>query len=161
FLKLVQSQKGEEAARALDGLASQSLRGLRKLGLRDETDRLLQQMAQMIIQGQDMTALRRKHDKNWPTMLRTLLQIAAGWFYFGRNDKAMPILAEAYETLYSDDLAAPERTKLACAYATTLGQAPVELALHKLGEMFTKLGPLADSYTTNTHYSRSQLEVIE
>jgi hypothetical protein len=166
FLKLLESQRGEgaTAARALDGLTGQCFRGLRKLGLRDETDRLLQQMASLVIQGQDLATLRGRHGKEWPTVLRTLLQIAAGWFYFGRTEKAMPILAEAYECLFAEDWGSErttERTKLACAYATTLGQAPVELALHKLAELFQRLGVLADRFTTNTHYSRSQLEVIE
>src|SRR5262249_50944156 len=53
------------------------------------------------------------------------------------------------------------RTKLACAYAMTLGQAPVEEALARFEELFRKLGLLNDCFTTNTHYSLSQLQIVE
>ena len=54
FLKLLESQRGQGAAEDLDNLAGQCFRGLRKVGLRDESDRLLHQMASQVMQGQDL-----------------------------------------------------------------------------------------------------------
>lgn len=165
FLRLVESQRGEDSARALDALTGQCFRGLRKLGLRDEIDRLLQQMATLVMEGKSLAALRGQHKKNWPAVLRILLQIAAGWLFFERREKAMPILLEADDFLYSGELVSggltPEQTKLACAYATALGQAQVDIALHKLAELFQKLSPLLDLFVTKSHYSRAQLQVVE
>jgi hypothetical protein len=165
FLRLVESLRGEGGAQALDSLAGQCFRGLRKLGLRDETDRLLQQMANLLLQGESLPAMRQRLGKQWSTALRTLLQITAGWLYFGRTERALPILTEAHDYLFGPELRdwtqTHERTKLACTYAAALGQAPVDLALHKLSEMFQELGVLADTLTTNSHYSLSQLAVVE
>lgn len=161
FLDLLESQRGQGAVQALEGLAGQCFRGLRKVGLRDESDRLLHHMADLVLQGQDLPTLRRKLGNQWPTALRALLQIAAGWFYFGKNETAQPVLDEAESLLFHEDLLPLDRTRLACAYAATLGQAPVESALKRLVEMFHKLDRVSDTFTTNTHYSLSQLQVIE
>lgn len=161
FLNLLESQRGQAAVQALEGLAGQCFRGLRKVGLRDESDRLLHQMASLVLQGRDLPALRKKLGNQWPTAVRALLQIAGGWFYFGKNESAKPVLEEAETLLFETELLPVDRTRLACAYATTLGQAPVEPALKRLVELFRKLDRVSDTFTTNTHYSLSQLQVIE
>ena len=56
---------------------------------------------------------------------------------------------------------APDKKKLACAYASVLGQAPVELALPRLEELFRRLGQLANTLTTNTHFSLYHIALIE
>jgi len=43
--------------------------------------------ATLIVQGKDLAALRKKLAAEWPAALRTLLQIAAGWLYFGPERK--------------------------------------------------------------------------
>jgi len=163
ILQLIESQSASGSMQAIDTVAGQCFRGLRKVGLRDEVDRLLQRMADLVLQGQTLAVQRQRKPKEWPTALRTLLQVAAGWLYFGHIDKALPVLQEARLYLFDapHEIIAPERTKLACVYAATLGQAPVELALPRLAELFQRIGVLADRFTTNDHYSRSQLEVVE
>ena len=166
LVRMIELRSGEEPHRLFDALIGQSFRGLRKLGLRDECDRLLQQLAGLVSEGKTLPVLRAKHGERWPAVLRQLLQIAGGWLFFGRSEKALPILAEARDLLYSGDLVkkitiSTEQTKLACAYAAALGQAPVDLALNQLMELFQKLGPLCDEFYTKSHYSRAQLQVVE
>jgi hypothetical protein len=163
FVQLLETQRGDNAAQALDALAGQCLRGLRKLGLREEIDGLLQRMTDLVMQGQELANLRQRLKDQWANTLRTLLQIASGWLYFGRTEQAMPVLEEARRLLFEEDskLAPVFRTKLACRYAETLGQLPVELALKRFEELFRKLNYLCDTFTTNSHYSLSQLQVVE
>src|SRR5262249_30427108 len=59
FRQLFDRQRDRGGARALALLAEQSFRGLRKLGLRQEIDHLIKQMAEWSLQGQDLPHLRR------------------------------------------------------------------------------------------------------
>jgi hypothetical protein len=89
------------------------------------------------------------------------LQVAAGWFFFGQDDRARPILDRARTLLFKSTLTPVEQTALACAYVATLGQAPMELALPRILELFGKLKGVYDTFTTCSHYSLSRLDVIE
>ena len=42
-----------------------------------------------------------------------------------------------------------------------MGQAPVEAAQKRLEELFHRLQGVNDTYTTGSHYSLSQLDVVE
>jgi hypothetical protein len=42
-----------------------------------------------------------------------------------------------------------------------LSHAPASLALPRLAELFPELGAIQDTYTTNSHYSLTQLRIIE
>ena len=171
FHKLLQAQRGNGSTLpALDSLAGQCFRGLRKLGMREEIDTLLRQMQDVILEGQDMTAAAAradaalkegKLDRNWPAALRALLHVASGWLYFGKERQAEPILNAARSLLFKGELQGKEQTTLACAYAAAVGQAPVEVAQKRLEELLHKLTGIRDTYTTNTHYSLSQIDVVE
>lgn len=163
FVQLVESQRGDQAVEALDTLAGQGLRGLRKLGLREEIETLLHRMSDLVMQGQNLPAVRARLRDNWVHSLRALLQIASGWLYFGQLDEAVPILDQAARVLFDPDttVAPAYRTKLACRYVEALGQLPVEIALKRFEELFQRLNQLYDTFTTNSHYSLSQLQVVE
>ena len=162
FQKLLQAQRGNGSSmQALDSLAGQCFRGLRKLGMRDEIDVLLKQMADVILEGQDVATAGSRADRNWPAALRALLHVASGWLYFGRDRQAEPILTAARILLFKNELSGQDQTLLACTYAATVGQAPVEIAQKRLEELLHKLQGIKDTYTTNTHYSLSQIDVVE
>jgi hypothetical protein len=161
FQRMVQAQKGSASLQALDTLADQCFRGLRKLGMRDEIDHLLGQMADLVLEGQDVKTVDPKKFPNWAHALRTLLHVAGGWYYFGRDRQAEPVVQAARTLLFKNDLAAREQTQLAKAYAKAVGQSPVEMAQKRLEEMFTKLEGTKDTFTTNSHYSLSHLDVVE
>ncbi len=159
FQSLLHTLHGASGGQAVDSLAGQCFRGLRKLGLRDEIHAMLGQMAEVVTGGRSPADLRKR--KDWSAGLRTLLHVASGWYYFGMEAEARPVMEEARLLLYQGALDAREQTKLACAYAGTIGQAPVDLALQSIDEMFQKLTKVCDTFTTNAYYSLSQLDVVE
>ena len=159
FQALVESQRGEQAVRALESLAGQCFRGLRKLGMREEIDEILGQMADLVLEGRDIKTLDAKTMK--PDAWRALLHVATGWYYFGRDAQAERVVLAVRNVLFKGDVDPKEKTKLACAYASTVGQAQVEFAQKRLEELFEKLPCIRDTYTTNTYYSLSQLDVVE
>src|SRR5262249_62001008 len=112
-------------------------RGLGNVSLGEEIPAILQGMAEVITQGQSLPALAKK--KDWPTTLRTLLHVASGWYYFDMQAEAKPVMEQARALLYRGELTPVERMRLACAYASTLGQAPVDLALQCIDELFHTL----------------------
>jgi hypothetical protein len=161
FQRMLQGQRGPQALQVLDSLAAQCFRGLRKLGMRDEIDQILRQMAELVLEGQEVKAIDFKKREQGAAALRALLQVAAGWYFFGRDSQAEPILQAARGVLLAGDLPARDQTQLACAYAGAVGQAPVEVAQKRLEEIFRQLKGIKDTYTTSTHFSVSQLDVVE
>jgi hypothetical protein len=172
FQRLLGSLRGPGVVPALNRLAGQCFRGLRKLGMHDEIELLLKQMADLILESQgvknigallDVAAKDGPHlnDAVWLAGLRTLLHVASRWFYFGEDEQAEPVLDAARTLLFRAVLKPGEQTLLACTYAQSLGQAPVEMAQQRIEEMFEKLDGVRDSFTTNSHYGLLQLDVIE
>ena len=161
FQHLLDRRHGLKAARAFASLAEQSFRGLRKLGMRDEIDGLLRQMAEGILQGQDFPNLRARLGVNIAGVLPTLLHVAGVWFYDGHDDQAVAVLDEVRSLLFSNRLPPADQTSLARAYIAGLGPAPTGLALERYTELFQHLERVQDNLTTASHFSLSQLGVIE
>jgi hypothetical protein len=159
-------QGGSAVVQAFDSLAGQCFRGLRRFGMRDEIDRLLRQMMDVILEGQSLAAVRARVRESagqgaGPATLRLLLHVAAGWYYFGQNEPANQVVSEVRAVLLEKTLSPQEQTKLAAIYVTTLGQAPVEMALQRLEELFRKLEGVRYTLTGNSHYVQPLLEVVE
>ena len=162
FQKMLQAQRGStQAFKALETLARESLRSLRKLGMRDEIDHILRQMAELVLEGNDVRQIDFKKRDNGADALRALLQVAAGWYFFGRDTQADQIISVARTVMLAGDLPSREQTQLAKSYAYAVGQAPVEVAQRRLEEIFKSLKNVKDTYTTSTHFSVSQLDVVE
>jgi FtsH ternary system domain X7 len=142
-------------------LVGQGLRGLRRLGLRDDADRLLQRLSERLMPTPDLNSLRRR-SPNWAATLRRLLALTGGWFYVARDDQAESVLEEARRVLLGNEVQdSTEQTNLAVAYMDALGQAPVSLALPRVEEVFHQLHGVRDTQLTKTHYSLAQLRLIE
>jgi cellulose synthase operon protein C len=154
FEKMLQGQRGGQAIQALETLAGQCFRSLYQLDMRDQADRLLQQMADLVLEGKDLASVDAAG-------LRALLLLAGEWYSFGRDGQAEPVLQAARALLLKGDLPPREQTQLACAYARTVGQAPVMVARKRLEEIFTHVKGVEDTYTTSSHFSVSQLDLIE
>src|SRR5207248_7548522 len=150
-----------EAKAVLEELVGQSLRGLRRLGLRAESDRLLAAVAEHYLPGGNLARAKARRGTEWPAALPALLQLAAGWFYVGREGPAQSILDEARTVLFSKGLAPERRAPLAYAYVGALGQASVRLALGRIDELFQRLPGLPDKASTNTHYGLWALRLVE
>src|SRR5262249_40527722 len=152
FQRLLQTQRGPSALNALEQLAAQCFRGLRKLGMRDEIDQVLRQMAELVLEGQDVKNIDFKKREQGAAALRALLQVAAGWYFFGRDSQAEPILQAARQFLLDEDHFALEliekmrrrglslqeegelhaHARFAATYAAALGHAPAEVAQKRL-----------------------------
>jgi hypothetical protein len=175
FEDFLHSQQGLATVQPLNSLAGQCFRGLRKLGMRDQIDHLLRLMAQTALEGREFQELREQAETamqgrepqasqarhRWADLLHTLLHVAAGWYYFGKDELARPVMDAVRSLLFSGKLEFREPTTLACAYAATLGQAPLELALRGVEELFEKVVGVDDAFTTKKYYSLSQLDLIE
>jgi hypothetical protein len=157
-----QSGRGADALKSVNAIALKCFRSLRKLGLRDEIDRLLTRMAEVVLEGQDLHTLDPGRLAHGPEAMRTLLQVAGGWYYFGRERQAEPVMQAARAMLFSETFDdAKEKSQLACSYAAAAGQAPVETAQKRLEEIFTRLRGVRDTMTTAPYYSRFQFIVVE
>ena len=158
FLRLADGRAGWDVAEALTG---QAFRALLKLGLKADADRVLHHVAERVLRGDSLARLRVSRPAEWPAALRVLLHAAAGWYYAGKGEQAHAILDEARNDLFAPETSVPNRTALALAYAHTLGQAPVRVALGRLEEMFQRLKGITVGGTTNAYYSLKPLILIE
>jgi hypothetical protein len=166
FTVLLKGKSGEPLCKVIDILAGQCLRSLRKLGMREEIHKLLNVMSAQLTHGKSLDQLRTLHARDWHLIVSGLLQLAGGWLYFGEVDRAIPFLNEAQHTLLEDAEMVKQKqfqeyAKLARTYATVLGLGPVDLALNRIEELFRRMQPLPNAYTTKTHYSRFHLNVVE
>src|SRR5262249_19644480 len=101
FEQFLRGQKAEDLARFVGNSIAQGLRGLRKFGMRDAIERLLQTLADVLLRDRTMTTLRDDAlqfgrgdgSKNGASLvLQALVQVAGGWLYFDRRDEALPVL---------------------------------------------------------------------
>ena len=161
FKKLFQTGSPALLMNDLEKLILHCFRGLRKLGMRDEINQLLLRITAALLKGKDIASLDRREMADNPDILRSLLQIAAGWYYFGRDEQAQAVVRLAREVLYKHTMLPLPRTRLACTYAATLGQAPVEVAKNGLEELFERLDGLVNMRGMSSFYNQLQLRVIE
>ncbi len=160
FRTLLQAQQNAPEFRTLDAVANQCFRGLRKLGMRDEVNQLLQQTADAILRGQDLNHAEALRDASG-SALRSLLYVAAGWLHFGQDGKAEPVLHAARSMLFRNELPGKEQSALACAYIAAVGQTAPETAQKRIQEVFERVVNVRDSFWTNNYFSQSQLRLIE
>jgi cellulose synthase operon protein C len=99
-----------------------------------------------------------------------LLCVAGSWFYFGQNEQAAEVTGQVRRQLLEEELPPIQRTNLACAYVSAVGQASIETALPLIEELFQprsdnsgqkNLHGVKDQQTTASQFSLSQLDVVE
>jgi hypothetical protein len=169
FAEVVASKPEDQRFELINEVAGSCLKSLRKLGLRDEIDTLLQRLQSSILGHGTFANLKARYTskpEQWLKALQTMLAISSGWLNFGLTEQATPILEEARTELLaapSDNRLAMENARLACAYVTTLAQGPSDVALQRIGELFRKMDPnkVTNSFTTAAIYSRLHLNVVE
>lgn len=147
---------------SMEAVLAQSFRGLRRMGMRDDISQLLQQLDALVREFEHRMTTRHGDSGADEEPLLVLMQVAAGWLYFGREENAWPILDRVRDTLFTEkDVKPARKVPLACGYLATLGQAPVETAMPRILEVFKKLDGISGGYTTNSHYGLPQLDVVE
>ncbi len=164
FSRMLQSFGEAQTIESVSALAEQSFRSLRKVGMRDEIDALLRDMADRILKGRDIHAMLRAlgSESDAAGSLIALLHVAGAWYFFGRESLAEPVVLAARAVLFGEELPrSKQRRDLACAYARTLGLASPAIALPRLEEMFLQLKGYRDTFTTSNHFSVVQMDLIE
>ncbi len=167
FASYVEEQRGQGSPELLEGLTGQTFRCLRKLGMKEEADNVLSKIALWLTRGMDLKDLRRSRPNDWPVLLRTLLHVAAGWYFCGRSTQGHRIIEEArtrdlFEapTGFYDRRTLVDRAALAVAYASTIGQIPAKIALGYFEELFLRLRNIAVS-GWNSHFTLQPLELVD
>jgi hypothetical protein len=157
---------------SIESLFRQSLRGLRRLGLRDEISRMFNRILEIVQADQRRpppASPGRPAKRDPARAAKLLLTVAGGWFYFGQHEQAQPVAREARQQLFHSELSAVQRSSLACAYLAAVAQAPLAIALPLIQELFAKdpqtqqpnLAKMIDPLFTSTHFSLAQLDVVE
>ncbi len=175
FRTLLESQREAPSVHDMDKVGDRVFRGLRRMGLHEEIEGLLQLLEEVILKRQDRQVL---DDPEWraknPVGLRSMLQVAGNWYYAGKDRQADAVIRAARAQLFATPKEPPttlldyasvpgvkERTALACAYAAALSQAPIQMAQRRFEELFEKLEGIRDVVTTNKYYSPMQIQIIE
>jgi hypothetical protein len=176
FINLLKSKEDDQRHELMNVVAVQSLRSLRKLGLKEEIDNLLRQMQDVALGGQTIAQYRARYLPNdakaqtklslWGEVLQSLLHLAGGWLTFGLTEQARPTLEEARAELIGPTptpLPARDYTPLAQAYVAALAAGPVEVGLPAIVELFQKMDParITNGWTTAKFYSRFHLNLVE
>ena len=153
---------GKEVERTVSTLVQRSFVGLRKLGMRERIAQMLDVIAARARQMPVPPAgPLTENDDQRILPLKLLLQVAAGWFYFGQNELARPVFDEARDVLFSHSLSKRLQNDLACAYVSALGSAPIEVAVGRMVELFHELQSLDDPFTSSSHYYTYVFSLVE
>lgn len=172
FAKLLREKPEAARFKLINVVAGPSLRSLRKLGMRDEIDRLLTQIQSEVLRGATLAELRTRYATGpvtWSSVLQTLLNLATGWLAFGLDDHAAPILdAARAEVLRSFTVPTPPAlpkadVPLARAYIAACGQARSGAGLARIAEVLEKADAAAqpNTWTGSNVYSKAHLGVVE
>ena len=171
FAILVGTKSADQRFDLVNSVAGQGLRSLRKLGLRDEIDKLLKRILDSVLEGKTQAQLKVRYaarPEQWWRVLQTLLNMASGWLSFGNYDQANPILDEARAELLAPNRPANapppvEFTKLAQGYIAAVAQGSSESGLNRIAELFRQMDPtrVPVAYSTAPYYSRLHLNIVE
>lgn len=171
FVELVGAKPLDQRFELVNFVAGQCLKSLRKLGLRDEIDKLLRRILALVLDGRSVAQVKSRYaarPDQWWRALQTLLALAGGWLTFGNFDEANPILDEARAELLAPHrrTAEPhhkEFPKLAQAYIGAVAQGPSESGITRIAELIRQMDPsrVPVAYTTAPYYSRLHLNIVE
>ncbi|MDQ3370549.1 MAG: hypothetical protein M3680_34455, partial [Myxococcota bacterium] len=134
----------------LDRVLDQSLRALRRIGLRNEIAELLAGVEATLATSSAAAG----------SNLRARLALAGGLAFLGDTARALPILDQARKTL-GESMTLTARLDLTRALAQAYAQAPLGHALGGITELAGQLRDITDSFGTNSHYCLSVLHFVE
>lgn len=178
---LFETESSPQTAEAFATLLGQSFHGLRKLGMRGEISSLLDHMDRLDQEERFKPSPSSPTKKNKSikranadrenqlaqelNALTLRLNLAAGWYYFGNDDRAQSIIEEVSRFLYRENNLMPHlKRKFARRYARVLEHAPIEIAIPKLAEVFQRLTGIKKGLGAglqDQYYAYEPLEVID
>jgi len=169
FSGLIHGKKDEDRFRLINAVCGQSLRVMKKLGMRDEMDRFYARLHGEILRGASTIELKRKYATRpdvWSGVLQTSLNLAGGWLSFGLMERAEEIIRQARNELLvaqAVKLESKEYTLVSRAYVTALGHGPSETGIARITELFRSMDEkkITNTWTTAQYYSRFHLNLVE
>lgn len=131
----------------LDRVLQQSLRALRRIGLRHEIADLLAKVEHAIPASRT-------------DALRGRLALASGMAFLGDSARALPIFEHARKAL-TENMTMTAKLELTRSLALAYAQAPLADALTGIAELSNQLKEVTDSFGTNSHYCLSVLHFVD
>jgi hypothetical protein len=147
----------------------QCVQSLQRAGERGELGHLLTEATGLILQRRELAGLDPEQLSDDPDELGPLVHVASGMLSLGQLRETGVILTATRMRLFQDEQPGKARRRgrasvravIAADYAKALGHAPVEEAKGRLEELLRSLKGIDDTYTTRSHYSVAQLDVVE
>jgi hypothetical protein len=168
FIAYVHTKPDEQRYELVNIVAGRCLKSLRKVGLREEIDKLLRRLQDEILKGKTLPQLKALYATKpdvWADALQTMLNLAAGWLTFGLLEQATPILETARQEVLGGTakMSVQKFTNVCRTYVAAVGQGPADAGMPRLAELFQKLDPakVTNTFTTAPYYSRLHLNLIE
>jgi hypothetical protein len=124
-------------------------------------DEMLGELRDLLLRGRNVEEIDFRREAHGAAFARVLLRLCRGWFAFGFDTLADPVLDRVRGFLLLGELPPREQGELACAYLAAAGHAPREDARTRLEDVFHHLKGIRDTYTSQSHFAVSQLEVVE
>lgn len=168
FLKHAGNSNDRALQDIIGHVSRECLRGLRKMGMRDEVGKLLDSMEKAVLPPGGVAAVRGSmRPEEWGRLLRTLLHLASAWMYYGWIDRCQEIVTESRRVLKEfpidaqKGLQVPTYIQLGCAYVGALALAPITWAMPRIEDMLENLQPCHDLSTMTDYCAWRHLELIE
>lgn len=167
FADLIRTEPEESRHLFIDVAMGQCLRNLKKLGMRDQIDRLLARVQSLVFPTGTVEDLREKHTRadSWARTLQSLLHLAGGWLMLGQNSRANEVLDAARAELLApkSKFLPKDFTDLAQAYIAAVGHGSSEAGIERIKEFFAKVpaSAIPNNWTGSQTYSRLHLKLIE
>lgn len=153
YLRIACAAPASTSRRALEVVAAEFFRAVRKLGLASSARELL---------GTLDTGTGEFPVGPIPPPGPLELGLAVGWFAVGNPDAGMRVLDAARDRLFNRPIADDrERTAVALGYAAGLGHAPTRVALGRLEELFLRLETIDTRGAANRYFTAQPLELID
>jgi hypothetical protein len=147
------------------GMTAQCFRALRLFGLQDEMQNLLARLPAIALRGKDVADFiqninfTQHSDDVGPLCL--LAQVATGWLSLGHAEEADRLLESIRSVLFRAEFGFLEQSLLAREYIAAVSQFSAPKARGVLEEVFRALKRVDDSFTTQSHFKATMLQVIE
>lgn len=164
FATLIREQPDERYS-LVNIIAGQCFRSLRKLGMKDEINGILDLLKNEIMGNKSPAELKASANNSaeWNKIVQSLLVISNGLIGIGFIDLAAPILDIAAHDLLDPAVvrSSEDFALVANVYIAACGQS--EATIPRIVDFFSKVHPskVSNGFTTAPHYSRFHLRVVE
>jgi hypothetical protein len=160
LLNLIRTEADRTVLTTLAAMVKGFVRSLAQAGFTQQVIALLGELAWQALRDRPLADIDFVKESFGAPLLMTLLHLAGAWFAAGQPDRARPLTEHGRSGLRAP-WPARERTQVASAWAAMAAQAPAAQAQGYLTEVFDCVEGVRDTYTTASHFSMSQLDVVE